>query len=57
MMGSGYGNGIDVESGAGLGGEEWQGRERRGWTWDCAGLEVAYLGIQCASTLGEYFYI
>lgn len=43
----------DVEGGAGLGLEEWEGRERRGWTWDCAGLEVTYLAVQCATTLGE----
>lgn len=33
--------------------EGWEGGVRRGWTWDCAGLEVAYLGIQCGGTLGE----
>jgi hypothetical protein len=37
----------------GLDMDHWAGRERRGWTWDCAGLEVAYLGVQCGSTLGE----
>lgn len=35
--------------------DEWEDNgERRGWTWDCAGLEVGYLGLQCGTTLGEW---